>query len=64
MIANHIPRRERERERSTGSDWGDVTQTHLVLLFPVDNIIDPAKTAYIDVFTWPDQHIRGGDDEC
>lgn len=40
-----------------------MTKTHLVFLFPVENIFDPAKAAHIEVFAWLDKHIGRGDDE-
>ena len=40
-----------------------MTRTHLVFLFPVENIVDSAKAAHVYVFAWLDEHIRGGDDE-
>ena len=43
--------------RSTGIDWGDVTRTHLIFLFPVQDIIDFAQSADIDVFTRPHEHF-------
>ena len=37
--------------------------THLVLLFPVDDIVDPAEAAHIDVFAWFHEHVGGRDDK-
>ena len=52
--------------RSTRSDYGggDVIKTHLVFLFPVENIFDPAKAAHIDVFSWLEKRFRREDDKA
>jgi hypothetical protein len=40
-----------------------LTKAHLVFLFPVENIINPTKTAHVDVLARLDQHVGSGDYE-
>ena len=65
-IANHIPRKPFGREiRSVrlGRSLVQRPRQHLVLPFPVGDVLDPAEPAHVDVFARLDKHVRRGDDE-
>lgn len=64
-IANHIPRKVilRDPLRQIGAIFFLQQHTHLVLPFPVDDILDLAQTTHVDIFARFHEHVRGRHDE-
>jgi hypothetical protein len=57
VIASHIPRSGWEIYRAQIGGMSQSKNTHLILPFPVENIVDPTEAAHIEGFARLDEHV-------